>query len=320
MTDSVLRTHHALSSRAKRAICFFLLMSASASVSAQTPQRPRITAIDHVRVYAADIDKSREFYSKLIGVRPKGGACLDASPDCLTVGWGRSQTIELEKVPASGTKNWLAEVAFATDDVKGMRAYLIAHGVTVSKITEHKYAERALYADFEARDPEGIPISFIHRFEYPVDDPGPGAPSYVRILHAGFVVKDLAAENRFYGDLLGFRLYWRGGFKDDGLDWYEIQVPDGNNWVEFMLNIPANADQKELGVQNHFSLGVENIHLAADALRKNGISSFDGPEIGRDGKWALDAYDPDGTRIELMEFTPAQKPCCNDYTAPHPRP
>ncbi len=26
------------------------------------------------------------------------------------------------------------------------------------------------------------------------------------------------------------------------------------------------------------------------------------------------------TRIELMEFTPAQKPCCSEYTGPHPKP
>ena len=73
----------------------------------------------------------------------------------------------------------------------------------------------------------------------------------------------MAAENRFYVDLLGFRLYWYGGFKDDGVDWYELQVPDGPDWIEYMLNIPANADHKELGVQNHFSFGVKNVHDAA---------------------------------------------------------
>jgi len=62
------------------------------------------------------------------------------------------------------------------------------------------------------------------------------------MLHAGFIVKDRAAEDRFYRDLLGFRIYWHGGFKDTGDDWWEIQVPDGTNWIEYMLNIPAKAD------------------------------------------------------------------------------
>ncbi len=99
-----------------------------------------------------------------------------------------------------------------------------------------------------------------------------------RLIHAGFVVKDLAAENRFYVDILGFRLYWQGGFKDDGTDWYELQVPDGPDWIEYMLNIPANADHKELGVQNHFSFGVKDVHTAAAALRSSGLTTFDGPE------------------------------------------
>jgi hypothetical protein len=42
-----------------------------------------------------------------------------------------------------------------------------------------------------------------------------------------------------------------------------------------------------------------------------GLKNTDEPEIGRDGKWAVDIYDPDATRVEFMEFAPAQSPCCN---------
>ncbi len=279
-------------------------------------KRPRITGIDRVRLYVTDVDKSRAFYSKLVGVRPGGSLCSDTPHPCFTVGGRQNQTLELEKAPAAGTKNWLAGIAFATDNVNQMRSYLVAHGVTASKISKDisAYDKHPDDAHFEVRDPEGNPISFIQRFT--LDDFWPD----VRILHAGFVVKNTAAENRFYVGLLGFRLYWYGGFKDDGVDWYEIQVPDGDNWIEYMLNIPANADHKELGVQNHFSLGAKDIHAAADQLHKNGLRKFDGPEIGRDGKWGLDAYDPDGTRVEVMEFSPAKAPCCHPYTAPHPTP
>jgi len=44
------------------------------------------------------------------------------------------------------------------------------------------------------------------------------------------------------------------------------------------------------------------------------------PKFGREGKWQLNLYDPDGTRVELMEFTPVEKPCCSDCTGPHPKP
>ncbi len=279
------------------------------------PKRTRITGIDRVRLYVTDVDKSRDFYSKLIGVRDGGSICSDTPHPCFSVG-NQYQTLELQTAPAAGTKNWLARIVFTTDDVSQMRSYLVAHGVTASKISKDSYNKHSYAAHFEVRDPEGNPISFIQRFAIAFDDFRPHVP----ILHAGFVVKNSATENKFYLDLLGFRLYWYGGFKDDGVDWYEIQVPDGSDWIDYMLNIPANADHKELGVQNHFSLGVKDIHAAADQLRKNGFQKFDGPEIGRDGKWGLDAYDLDGTRVEVMEFTPAKTPCCHAYTAPHPTP
>jgi catechol 2,3-dioxygenase-like lactoylglutathione lyase family enzyme len=213
-------------------------------------------------------------------------------------------------------QNWLAEIAFSTDNLTEMRRYLLAHGLVPGAI--HTDADSARY--FRVPDPEGNLIAFVHR-------PSPkigyaAAPQQIssHLIHAGFVVKDLSAENRFYVELLGFRLYWYGGFKDDGTDWYELQVPDGPDWIEYMLNIPANADHKELGVQNHFSLGVRDVHAAASQLRLNGLKIFDGPEVGRDGKDSLDAYDPDGTRVEIMEFTPAQKPCCHPYSADHPKP
>jgi len=140
------------------------------------------------------------------------------------------------------------------------------------------------------------------------------------MIHAGFIVKDRAAEDRFYMDLLGFRMYWHGGFKDADNNWWEIQVPDGTDWIEYMLNIPSNANKQERGVQNHFSLAVDKIQSAAALLRTHGLKTDDQPEIGRDGKWSFDIYDPDLTRVEFMEFKPAQPPCCNPYTGPQPHP
>jgi len=286
----------------------------------EAPKRPKIWGIDHVRIYVSDPGKSQEFYSKLPGVRPKGDQCFEVAEPCFTIGWERNQSIELSKLPPGERKNWISEIGFATDDVEQMRRYLIAKGLSPSKISKQIYMKSPQYAHFELLDPEGNTISFVQRYGIPFDDPPFNAPWYVKILHAGFVVKDQKVESRFYEDVLGFRLYWKGGFKDDGLDWYEIQVPDGTDWIEYMLNIPANADHKELGVQNHFSLGVVSASAAAEYLRAHGQKEFDGPEIGRDGKNAIDVYDPDATRVELMEFVPTGKVCCMEYAGRHPRP
>ena len=297
------------------AVGALLQLAAFRSRANNAPKRPRITRIDHVSLYVTDPRKAAEFYTKLLGLPDRGSACDGVSRPCFAVDWGRKQAIELVLARSSKIKDFLAEIAFATDDVDQMHRYLTSRGVKCGSIAKESNG----IWHFQVADPEGNLISFVQRTDASIDDPPFMNPVGDRLLHAGFVVKNRDAENRFYLDLLGFKLYWYGGFKDDGVDWYEIQVPDGSDWIEYMLNIPANADHKELGIQNHFSLGVKDIHAAADQLRKNGLAKFDGPEIGRDGKWALDAYDPDGTRVEFMEFTPAGKPCCHPYTAPHPQ-
>jgi catechol 2,3-dioxygenase-like lactoylglutathione lyase family enzyme len=291
-----------------------LQFAAVHSGAKDAPKRPRITGIDHVLLYVSDKEKAADFYGKFIG-RPTQAAygCKTVSHPCFPV--NTTQQVELERVPSPAPKNWLGLVSYETDDVDKMRQYLIAKNIEVMPIAKDPNGAR----HFELRDPEGNLLSFIHRSEFNPDFGTTNNRVSTTLFHAGFVVKDRDAENKFYLDLLGFKLYWYGGFKDDGVDWWEIQVPDGSDWIEYMLNIPANADHKELGVQNHFSLGVKDIHAAAEQLRKNGLAKFDGPEIGRDGKWGLDAYDPDGTRVEFMEPTPAGKPCCHPYTAPHPQ-
>jgi catechol 2,3-dioxygenase-like lactoylglutathione lyase family enzyme len=275
--------------------------------------RPKITGLAFVRFSVTDLAASRKFYEQTIQLGNHINGCLGPGSVCFRL--NPSVNLELVHADVPHKSGFLEEVGFSTDNLDSLRHYLAAAGVKVGEIFSG-YDDRKR---FELADPENHRVAF-------VSAPLPGeffawsSQISKHMLHAGFVVHDLAAENRFYRDLLGFRLYWQGGFKDDGLDWYEIQVPDGNDWIEYMLNIPPNADRAELGIQNHFSLGVKDIHSAASQLRANGLQKFDGPEIGRDGKWSLDVYDPDGTRIEFMEFKPVQKPCCHPYTASHPTP
>jgi catechol 2,3-dioxygenase-like lactoylglutathione lyase family enzyme len=300
-------------------LSLFVVLQAAliASSREKQPKRPRILGIDHVSVYVSDVEKSSQFYSEALGLTTKCPQYAASEP-CYVVA-PSNQRVLLKRAPVQVKnrilKNWLAEVAFVTNDLKGMRRYLLAHGMVPGIIRRDSDGSQS----FRIRDPEGNPMAFVHRSPAQIGY-GPASKQIsTHLIHAGFVVKDLAAENRFYVDLLGFHLYWYGGFKDDGVDWYELQVPDGPDWIEYMLNIPVNADHKELGVQNHFSFGVKNVHDASAQLRFNGLGTFDGPEVGRDGKDSLDAYDPDGTRVEVMEFTPKEKPCCHPYSGEHPR-
>jgi catechol 2,3-dioxygenase-like lactoylglutathione lyase family enzyme len=309
------------SSRVQRGICFLSVLVPAIVVSGQTNtsiNRPRIRGIECVRIYVSDLARAKEFYSKLYGVRLWGGACSDDSGKCFTVGWFRGQKIELEERGNRETKNLLASITFGTDDIKRMRSYLVSRGVDATEITRDTYGKSVLASHFDIHDPEGNRVRFNQRFLYAVDDTGPGDPFIVQIIHAGFVAHDPATMDRFYKDILGFRPYWHGGMKDDKDDWVDMQVPDGTDWIEYMLNVPANADHHTLGVMNHIALGVPDIRAAREQLIKNGWTGTEQPKIGRDGKWQLNLYDPDDTRVEFMEFTPTQKPCCSEYTGPHP--
>jgi catechol 2,3-dioxygenase-like lactoylglutathione lyase family enzyme len=131
----------------------------------------------------------------------------------------------------------------------------------------------------------------------------------------------------FYRDILGFRPYWHGAMKEGAVDWISQQVPDGTDWLEYMMVGPGSTvpldhvDADQLGVLNHLSLGVPNMEAAVTTLIDQDRLSprHDGPQMGRDGKWQANLYDPDGTRVELMEFQPVTRPCCSPFTADSPK-
>jgi catechol 2,3-dioxygenase-like lactoylglutathione lyase family enzyme len=296
----------------KRLALILTIAAFSLPLGAQTPPpRPKITGIAHVRVFVTDLQKSSEFYSKMLGLRRGSAGCTGSKLPCFPL--NDHQQIELLATPPAPPSNLLAEVAFATSDVAQMRRFLLAHGIKAGAISKDSNGAQ----HFELLDPEGHPIAFV---QLPATAAFSAAPEQLstRMFHAGFVVKDRPVEDRFYRDLLGFRMYWHGGMKDTDSDWVEIQVPDGSDWIEYMLNILPTADHDELGVMNHLALGVASMNPAFEQLRAHGLQTTEAPEIGRDGKWQFDIFDPDATRVEFMEFKPAQAPCCNAYEGSHP--
>ena len=319
MPNHELQKRASSSSRAKRGICFFFalaLLTAAHSVAAQTSPRPKITRIDHVVFYSSDLKSASDFYGTKLALNVGGSGCRETLRTCFTVNWASRQHIELEPSNHCSSGNCLKEIVFETGNARKLRSYLMAKGFKVDPISK----ARDLSLLFGLQDPEGHRIAFVQFPLIGIDDLPPGVRVGPSFLHAGFIVHDRERMERFYKDILGFRSYWHGGMKDDETNWVSLQVPDGSDWIEFMLNIPDNADKRLRGIMNHIALGVGDIHAAQEQLRKNGAPLTEESKIGRDGKWQLNLYDPDGTRVEFMEFTPVQKPCCSEFTAPHPKP
>lgn len=290
-----------------------LLIAVSISSLAQTKPaaRPRITGIDHVALYTTDADGVKNLYVTILGLAQAD----PTEPGELARYLVGKQWVGYSPAPDPKSTDRMDHVAFTTDNIAALRRYLVEKGSKPSQIqgrSDHTLS-------FTVDDPEGHHIEFVERSKAEVAAPPASAVSH-HMIHAGFLVQSREAEDHFYRDILGFRPYWHGGMKDNETDWASFQVPDGTDWLEYMLRLPAHPDRQTTGVMNHISLGVADMKQAQALLESHGWKEQgkEHAQMGRDGKWQLNLYDPDLTRVELMEFKPAQKPCCSDFTAPHP--
>ena len=311
---SSLSCRRVVSFRPKAGSCFFLLASlllfAAPTFSKEPPARPKIFGIVGLTFFSSDVPAASTFFQR---VADCGSSCaLHDGSSSTTITLTTGQTIELKAVPQQKPVSLLEEVTFRTDSLDKLAEFLAAHRVKFSR-TE----DRGKLVRLSVLDPENHRIAFVDKKAYFLLK---GDHSSRGIIHAGFVVHDRAAEDKFYKDVLGFHVYWHGGMKDNVTDWLDMQVPDGTDWIEYMLNIAPDASHHTLGVMNHCALGVPDIHAAQQQLLKSDMKLTEEPKVGRDGKWQLNLYDPDDTRVELMEFKAVEKPCCSEFTGPNPGP
>jgi catechol 2,3-dioxygenase-like lactoylglutathione lyase family enzyme len=272
--------------------------------------RPRITGIDHVTFYTTAPEGVRKLYADLLGLAPddpiETGGTIRYMVGQQWVGYSAAA----DPKPTDR----MDHVAFSTDNIVALRRYLVDKGIKPSQIEGRSDHSLFLFVS----DPEGHRLEFVERSK--TDSAPPASAVSRHMIHTGFVVYHRDAEDHFYREVLGFRPYWHGGMKDGETDWVALQVPDGTDWLEYMLNQPEHTDLRTTGVMNHISLGVADMKQAQATLESHGWKPHgdEKAQMGKDGKWQLNVFDPDLTRIELMEFKPVEKPCCSDFTGPHP--
>lgn len=291
------------------ALLIAILIWCSTAMGQDLPMRPKILGIAAVHLYSTDSTGARDFYSRVFTLGGQCIGCEDARRMQLTIRLNLDQLLFVIDRPSPPPSKLLADVTFSTDDLEAMSRFLTSKKIAFSVLKS---------GPIVLTDPEGHGTVFVK--ERHSSKPSSTDSGNLRLIHAGFIVHDRAATEHFYKDILGFRPYWHGGMKDDQTDWVSMQVPDGTDWLEFMVNVEPDADQRLRGIMNHIAIGVADIHATQKKLIEAGAKLTEEPQIGRDGKWQLNLYDPDFTRVEFMEFTPVQKPCCSEFTGPHPGP
>ena len=287
---------------AVRAVVFALAAtSAAASIGAgrtdaQPPAtRPRITGISHVVFRVTDAASARSFYGGVLGLTMRDGS----SGVRVTYRVGDRQHITIEPGLPAGEDERLSHLAFETNDIRALRAYFTSRGV------EPQTADSCQPGAIRVTDPDGHPIEFVPS-AWPPLPPGAPAPRALsrRILHAGLTIRDEQAAHKFYRDVLGFSEIWRGGRQEGVTRWVNMRVPDGTEYLEYMLETAA-PDRRARGVLHHVALVVPDIQAAwEEAIRRTpeaARATMPPPNVGVNGRWQLNLFDPDGTRAELME-------------------
>jgi catechol 2,3-dioxygenase-like lactoylglutathione lyase family enzyme len=271
------------------------------------PSRPPIVGVAHIRLKTNDLAAARRFYGQYLGYQDPFG--LDS---VAVFKVNDHQYIEVEPTLKQENEDRLVHIAFETSDAKQLRDYLASKGVAVPNAVG---PDQEGNLSFFIKDSEGHAVEFVQYMPGSLHSRNFGKALGAtrvseRMIHVGFTIQDRAAADRLFRDILGFRLQWYGGMKDDVTDWVSMRVPDGKDWFEYMLNQP-HPSPKTLGIMNHLGLGVPSAEQGYKTVVERGMSPTEKPKIGRDGKYQLNLYDPNFTRAELMEPKPVQPPCCS---------
>jgi lactoylglutathione lyase len=294
-------------------------------LAAQQAKRPKMLGVAHIALRVSDIEKSRAFYKDFLGY---GEPFLlnkpDGSLDLTFIKVNDQQYVEL--FPGlDPTQDRLHHISVYTDDAEGMRQYLASRGVAVPERTPKG---RIGNSNFNVKDPDGHTVEIV---EYEPDgwsmrDKGKAmtdARISNRMLHLGILVGNLAKSVEFYHGILGFEELWRGSARNsETLSWVNMRVPDGETYVEFMLYQDQPAPDRR-GVQHHICLEVDDAAKAVERLEQRPYRQSYQQKIeirtGVNRRRQVNLYDPDGTRIELMESNTIDGKPAESSKLPPPR-
>jgi lactoylglutathione lyase len=289
------------------------------------PARPKILGVAHIAVFVSDIEKARVFYRDLLGLDEaftlpaRGG-----SADVVFIRINDRQWIELINRPNAG-EGQLDHIALYSDSADRMRDYLAGRGL---KVPASAAKDRTGNKSFVVVDPDGHDVEIIEYQSGSLTAKAAGKSLSAtqiskRALHVGILVGQLDKSTAFYDGILGFREFWRGNAAtSQTLSWVNMRVPDGDDYIELMLyeNLPPPANR---GSAHHLCLEVRDVEEAVAAFNARPARAAYTRDVairtGFNRKRQVNLFDPDGTRVELMEPTTIDGKPAPSSTLPPPR-
>ena len=277
------------------------------SNSEKSLQRPKLIGDAHIALFVSNIDSARAFYGDFLGFHePYVLKNLDSSLSMTFFKVNENQYIEIFPTLKFG-QDRLNHIAFETTNAEQMRLYLASKGV---QVPEKVNTVRIGNTSFSIKDNEGHTVEFTQyepsgwtrreQGKFLADN-----PISKRMMHMGILVGNAKESIDFYSNILGLNEFWRGNAKSSNVvSWLNMKLPESKDYLEFMLYTDLPAPDHR-GAQNHICLEVYDIEktfaqLNNSPFRKNYTMSIE-IKTGINRKRQINLYDPDGTRIELME-------------------
>jgi catechol 2,3-dioxygenase-like lactoylglutathione lyase family enzyme len=119
----------------------------------------------------------------------------------------------------------------------------------------------------------------------------------LRLNHVGIYVKDFDESMNFYTKIMGFREAFSFKDKEGKPSLVYLQI----NRDTFLELAPANAD-RPVGL-SHVGIWADDLKATITTLRQRGVK-VDDPRVGSTNAPLTNVIDPNGVRLELLDFAP----------------
>lgn len=256
-----------------------------------------VAGLAYVRYKVSDVEKARAFYSGILGY----DAAFE-SPAVVSFQINERQFVEVAPGLGPDEEERLDHVAFEVTDLYTLRVELNRRGIPVTMPQTTPEGNRAV----QLTDPDGHRIVFVQYMPGSLHRKAAGQPLSAKristhLLHTGVSVAHEARGLAFWRDKLGFTEIWRGGPEGQPVRYINLKTPGSRgDYIELMLH-DQPPTRRQLGSMHHICLEVSSIQPAREEVVKRGAPQNTQARVGRNRRWQLNLFDPDGTRTELME-------------------
>lgn len=119
------------------------------------------------------------------------------------------------------------------------------------------------------------------------------------IAHTAYTVSNIEESLHFYRDILGFEQLFELELSECNLVYLRVSE---RQFIELFHNGIKERGTPVSGSYGHLCLEVSDIFAMAEYLKEKGVKADGEPSMGLDFNYQLWITDPDGNRIELMQY------------------